>query len=178
MDEGDFLLIDEQELKEVLRTGRLECYVKTSPTFNPYKPGKIYDWKFELVVGKYLFKDSYRGTNPYSGIEYVLEEGNPLPLWSCDYVGYAKLKPMVTEKDVYGFLKKARGNHLENGKDNFLRHFDLFEGQFTYQSRFTGSLKGLLQIEEIYHEGDLVVQQISSGRLLSYMTMMVYFRAI
>jgi hypothetical protein len=158
-------LIDERELKEILITGRLECYVKTSPTFNPYQPGEIYDWEFELLVGRYLFKDLYRGTNPYSGVEYVFEEGNPLPLWSCDYVGYAKLKPLVTEKDIYGFMKMGRGSHLKDGRDNFLKNFDFDEGQFTYQSRFNGSLYGLLQIEEIYHEGDLVVQQISSGHL-------------
>ena len=158
-------MIDERELKEVLIAGRLDCYVNTSPTFNPYQPGGIYDWEFEVLVGRYLFKDSYRGTNPYSGVEYVLNEGNPLPLWSCDYVGYAKLKPQVEEKDIYGLLKKGRGSHLKSGEDNFFKNFDFDESQFTYQSRFNGSISGLLQIEEIYHEGDLVFQQISSGHL-------------
>jgi hypothetical protein len=156
--EGGISVIEERELIEVLITGRLECYAKTSLTFNPYHPGNIYDWEYERLVGKYLFKDSYRGFNPYSGVEYVFEEGKPLALWSCDYVGYAKLKPRVTEKDIYGFLKKGRGGHLKNGRDNFLKTFGFDEGQFKYQSRFNGSLYGLLQIEEIYHEGDLVAQ--------------------
>jgi hypothetical protein len=164
MEEG-ISVIDELELIEVLITGRLECYAKTSLTFNPYHPGNIYDWEYERLVGKYLFKDSYRGTNPYSGVEYVFEEGKPLALWSCDYVGYAKLKPRVTEKDIYVFLKKGRGGHLKNGRDNFLKTFGFDEGQFKYQSRFNGSLYGLLQIEEIYHEGDLVAQQISAGHI-------------
>jgi len=88
-----------------------------------------------------------------------------LPLWSCDYVGYAKLKPLVTEKEIYGFLKKGRESHLKGERGGFLKNFDFYEGRFTYQSRFNGNLYGLLQIEEIYHEGDLVAQQISAGHL-------------
>ena len=157
--------MDECELKEVLTTGRLECCVKNRQDIKPYQPGKIYDWELELLVGKYIFKVSHRGTNPYSGVEYVFEEGNPLPIWSCDYVGYAKLKRPLTEKEIYGFLKKGRGRSLQKQKVTFL-NFGFDEGYFSYQLRFDGSFcGGLLQIEEIYHQGDLVVQQISAGHL-------------
>jgi len=130
-----------------------------------YQPGKTYDWELELLVGKYIFKVSHRGTNPYSGVEYVFQEGNPLPIWSCDYVGYAKLKPRLTEKEIYGFLKKGRGMSLKGRKVTF-NNFGFDEGYFSYQLRFNGTFHfGLLQIEEIYHQGDLVAQQISAGHI-------------
>jgi len=65
----------------------------------------------------------YRGTNPYSGVETVFEEGNALPLWSCDDMGYTWGKAGVTEKEVNGFLKKGRGRHLKDGSNHFLEDF-------------------------------------------------------
>lgn len=47
----------------------------------------MYDLKFKLEIGDLIFTDSYRGFNPYSGVEYVYEKDN-IPVWSCDYVGY------------------------------------------------------------------------------------------
>jgi hypothetical protein len=160
-----FRLIEESILIQVLRQGRLECYVKKSPTYNPYCPGEKYDWEFELSVGQYLFTDSYRGFNPYSGVEYVFENENSIPLWSCDYVGYANRKLDLSEKEIYGFLKKARETHLNSNSQCFFGNYSMREGEFDYVSNFSGNLAGLLQIEEISHRGDLVCRQVTSGRL-------------
>jgi hypothetical protein len=164
MEKGAFRLIDKCKLIELLRHGRLQCYVKKNPTDNPYSPGKIYDWEFELSFGQYLFTDSYRGFNPYSGVEYIFEKENPIPLWSCDYVGYAYLKFDVEEKAIYGFLKKARGSHLIENSQRFFADYTMSEGDFVYVSNCSGHLTGQLQIEEISHRGDLVCRQVTSGR--------------
>jgi hypothetical protein len=160
-----FRLIEESKLIQVLRYGRLECYVKKSPTNNPYCPGEKYDWEFELSVGQYRFTDSYRGFNPYSGVEYIFEHENPIPLWSCDYVGYANIKLGVREKEIYDFLKKARGSHLTDNIQRLFDNYSMREGEFEYVSNFTGNFAALLQIEEISHQGDLVCRQVTSGRL-------------
>lgn len=68
-----------------------------------------------------------------------------MPLWSCDYVGLARLKPLVTEKNIYGFLKKGSGLQLKSQSEYFLKDHDYLEGQFIYRSRFMGSLDDLLQ---------------------------------
>jgi hypothetical protein len=162
---GAFRLIEESKLIQVLRYGRLECYVKKSPTYNPYYPGEKYDWEFELSDGHYRFTDSYRGFNPYSGVEYIFENENPIPLWSCDYVGYANIKLGVSEKEIYGFLKKARGNHLNSNFQSLFDNYSISEGEFDYVSNFSGNLAGLLQIEEISYRGDLVCRQVTSSRL-------------
>ena len=99
-------------LIEVLIKGRIECYVKKSSAYNPYSPGQIYDWDFKLSWGDYLFSDSYRGFNPYSGVEYIYYKERSEPIWSCDYVGYALAGAGVSEKEIYGFLKQGRGKHL------------------------------------------------------------------
>jgi len=69
-----------------------------------------------------------------------------LPLWSCDYVGLARLKPLVTKKDLNSFLKKGRGLQLKSQNEYFLKEHDYLEGQFIYRSRSMGSLHDLLQV--------------------------------
>jgi hypothetical protein len=105
-------VITKDQLQELLITGRNECYVKGSSIYNPYISGDVYDWHFELKQGQYTFTDSYRGVNPYSGVKYIYLKGQRVPIWSCDYVGYAMENPFVAEKDIYGILKKGRGSHL------------------------------------------------------------------
>jgi hypothetical protein len=161
-------LIEESKLIQILRHGRLECYIKKSPTSNPYSPGEKYDWEFEFSFGQYRFTDSYRGFNPYSGVENIFENENPIPFWSCDYVGYADITMGVSTKEIYGFLKKARGNHLNYNSQSLFDRYSMSEGEFDYVSNFSGNLTGLLQIEEITHRGILVCRQVASGRLSSH----------
>jgi hypothetical protein len=55
--------------KDTLITGRMECYIKKSPSYNPYTKSDLYDWTFKLETDDLIFTDSYRGFNPYSGVE-------------------------------------------------------------------------------------------------------------
>lgn len=158
-------MISKAQLQNLLITGRNECYVKKSSISNPYIPGEVYDWHFELEQDQYTFTDSYRGLNPYSGVEYIYIQGQPTPIWSCDYVGYALENPFVVEKEIYGFLKKARGNHLLNCSGNVMTDFSYKDTDFSYQTTFSGSLNFLLQIEEIHFYDSLIGRQISAGYL-------------
>lgn len=153
------------ELISVLITGRTECYIKKSSSYTPYVPGDKYDWVFQLACGDYLFTDSYRGFNPYSGVEYIYIKDQSMPIWSCDYVGYAFLNTEVSEKEIYGFLKIGRGKHLTDCAGNLIADYSYGYGNFYYQTRFSGDLKAILQIEELYYHGTLVGIQTSAGYL-------------
>ena len=111
------------------------------------------------------FTDSYRGFNPYSGVEYVYEKNNNIPVWSCDYVGYANQNSDVASAEIYKFLKEARGNHLTNCGDNLFSNFTFENGLFKYVTSFQGDINALLQTENIYNNSLLVAQQITAGRL-------------
>ncbi|WP_018306409.1 DUF5680 domain-containing protein [Desulfitobacterium hafniense] len=154
-------------LIEVLIKGRIECYVKKSSAYNPYSPGQIYDWDFKLSWGDYLFSDSYRGFNPYSGVEYIYYKERSEPIWSCDYVGYALAGAGVSEKEIYGFLKRGRGKHLLEWAGEctgtLFSDYSYQEGDFGYQTRFRSSSQGVLQTEEIYCRGRLAATQLSAG---------------
>lgn len=158
-------MINRFELFDLLIIGRTECYIKKSSNYNPYVPGDIYGWNFELEHGNYLFTDSYRGFNPYSGVEYIFIKDQRKPIWSCDYVGYVLKNITVSEKEIYGFLKKGRGKHLLDCVGNLLEDFTYIDGNFGYQSRFSGDLNAILQTEEIYYRGKLVGTQVSAGYL-------------
>lgn len=109
--EGDYFMA-KTEMINVLTIGRTEGYVKKSSAYNPYVPSDIYDWDFKLVCGNYLFTDSYRGFNPYSGVENIYIKNQDEPIWSCDYIGYILENTPVSAEEIYGFLKEGRGNHL------------------------------------------------------------------
>lgn len=158
-------MLTEAQLLDLIVRGRTECYIKKSPGFNPYTSGDIYDWHFELEQGQYIFSDSYRGLNPYSGVESIYFNGQHTPIWSCDYVGYALKNPSVTENEIYGFLKKARASHLLGCGENLMTNYSFKDGDFTYQTSFSGSFKSLLQIEEIRYCDSLVGRQVSAGYL-------------
>ncbi|AHF06023.1 DUF5680 domain-containing protein [Desulfitobacterium metallireducens] len=158
-------MVTRKQLFSLLILGRTECYVKKNPTYNPYVPGDIYDWHFELEQGKYLFTDSYRGFNPYSGVEYIYTKDLREPIWACDYVGNVRMNSFVSEKDIYEFLKKARGIHLLNCGGDLATEYFYKDGEFVYQLRFSGNLNAILQTEEIYYRGTLVGTQVSAGYL-------------
>lgn len=153
------------ELISILITGRTECYVKKSSSYNPYVPGGRYDWDFELACGNYLFTDSYRGFNPYSGVEYIYIKDQRYPIWSCDYVGYAFSSAGVSEKEIYGFLKRGRSKHLTDCAGDLLADYSYKDGNYVYHTRFSGDLKAILQTEELYYQGTLIGIQTSAGYL-------------
>lgn len=161
---GGFV-ITKSQLFDLLIIGRTESYIKKSSTYNPYVTDDIYDWHFELQHGEYSFTDSYRGFNPYSGVEYIYYKGQREPIWSCDYVGYVLANAAVSEKEVYGLLKKGRGKHLLDCVGNLLADYSYGDGDFDYQTCFSGDPNAILQTEIIYYRSMLVGTQLSAGYL-------------
>lgn len=158
-------MIPEEKLISALIKGRYECYVRKNSSYNPYTKSVLYDWDFKLQLEDLTFTDSYRGFNPYSGVEYIYEKDSSLPAWSCDYVGYVSNDINISAEEIYKFLKESRGNHLKNCGENLFSRFKYEQGLFLYKTYFQGDITFLLQIENFYYEGMLAAQQISSGRL-------------
>lgn len=158
-------MISKEKLIKTLLKGRYECYVRKNSSYNPYTKSVVYDWDFKLEIENLIFTDSYRGFNPYSGVEYVYEKDNYIPVWSCDYVGYINQDAKVSSEEIYKFLKEARGNHLTNCKDNLFSNCTYENDLFKYETSFQGDVYSLLQIENFYYKNLLVAQQITAGRL-------------
>lgn len=158
-------MISKENLIKILKKGRYECYVRKNSSYNPYEKSEVYDWNFKIDIDDLTFSDSYRGFNPYSGVEYVYEKDNNIPVWSCDYVGYANQDADVSVEEIYKFLKEARGNQIKNSEDNLFSNYKYENKEFRYETSFQGSIYALLQIEKFYYKGLLVAQQITAGRL-------------
>ena len=158
-------MISEKKLIKALIKGRYECYVKKNSSYNPYTKSKLYDWEFKLKIDDMTFADSYRGFNPYSGVEYVYEKDNNIPVWSCDYVGYVNQASKISSEEVYKFLKEARGNHLMNCQGNLFSNYTYENEMYKYEALFQGDINSILQIENFYFKSLLVAQQITAGRL-------------
>lgn len=158
-------MISREQLAKILIKGRYECYVKKSASFNPYKKSVLYDWEFKFETEHLLFTDSYRGVNPYSGVEYVFEKGNGIPSWTCDYIGYVNKDSNISSAAIYEFLKEARGNHLKNCNNDLFSNYEYENGLFKYETTFQGDLYSLLQIENFFYNNLPVAQQMTAGRL-------------
>ncbi len=157
--------ISKEKLIKVLIKGRNECYVKKSPVHNPYTKSVLYDWDFKLEIDNLIFTDSYRGFNPYSGVEYVYEKEKRIPVWSCDYVGYVNQDNNISSTKIYSFLKEARGSHLHTCNNDLFSNYSYEKGAFKYETLFQGGVSALLQVENFYYENQLVAQQITAGKL-------------
>jgi hypothetical protein len=158
-------LVSKEKLIKTLIRGRHECYVIKSPLYNPYTKSILYDWDFKLEIDDLIFTDSYRGFNPYSGVEYVYEKDNSIPVWYCDYVGYVNQDNNVSSEGIYKFLKEARGNHLNTCDNKLFSNYTYENGTFKYETSFQGDVSSLLQVENFYYKNLLVAQQITAGRL-------------
>lgn len=158
-------MVPKEKIIKALIEGRRECYVKKSPSYNPYKKSILYDWEFKLEIDDLIFTDSYRGFNPYSGVEYVYERGNEVPVWSCDYIGYVNKDIDISPGEIYKFLKEARGNHLNTCNGNLFTNHIYENGTHKYETFFQGDMHSLLQTENFYYKNMLVAQQITAGRL-------------
>ena len=161
-------MISKEILIKTIIKGRYECYVRKNSAYNPYRKSEIYDWEFKLETDGLVFTDSYRGFNPYSGVEYIYEKGYSIPVWSCDYVGYVKQNADVSAEEIYKFLKESRGDHLKNCGYNLFSNHRYENGMFKYETVFQGDANSLLQIEDFYYNNLLAAQQITAGRLKQY----------
>ena len=115
-----------------------------------------------ISFGQYRFTDSYRG---FTQLNICVSHIVTRPHWSWVSVFKNIFYSTVSAKEIYGFLKKARGNHLNNNSQTLFDRYYMSEGEFDYVSNFSGNLAGLLQIEEITYRGILVCRQVTSGRL-------------
>lgn len=158
-------MISEEKLIKALIKGRYECYVRKNSSYNPYTKSELYDWDFKLETDDLIFTDSYRGFNPYSGVEYVYEKDKNIPVWSCDYVGYVNQDVKVSTEEIYKFLKEARGNQLKNCQDNLFSNYIYENGMFKYEAFFQGDINSLMQTENFYYKNLLIAQQMTAGRL-------------
>lgn len=158
-------MISKEKIIKTIIKGRDECYVKKTPSYNPYTKSILYDWDFKLEIDDLIFTDSYRGINPYSGVEYVYEKASSIPVWYSDYVGYVNQDNNVSSEEIYRFLKEARGNHLHTCKNNLFSNYAYENEAFKYETLFQGDISSLLQMENFYYKNMLVAQQITAGRL-------------
>ena len=129
-------MISKEELMHLLIIGRNECYIRKNSEYNPYVKSDLYDWEFKIEVNGFIFTDSYRGSNPYSGVEYVYIIGNDVPIWSCDYVGYVVPNSGISADKVYEFLKEARGAHLINCNGNLFSNYQYGNDMLRYKNTF------------------------------------------
>lgn len=157
-------MISKEDLMQLLIKGRYECYIRKSSDYNPYKKSILYDWEFKTEINGFIFADSYRGFNPYSGVEYVYIAGNDTPIWSCDYVGYVVPDIEISADKVYEFLKEARGAHLLNCNGNLFSDYQYDSGVLQYKTHFQGDVGALLQIENFYCGDKLIAQQMTAGK--------------
>jgi len=161
-------MISKEELMQLLIKGRYECYIMKSSDYNPYKKSILYDWDFKVQIGNFVYTDSYRGFNPYSGVEYIYKVGEDIPLWFCDYIGYVNENMGVATEMVYGFLKEARGSHLVNCNGNLFSDYQYENEVLRYETYFQGDINSLLQKEKFFYGDNLIAQQITAGRLKKY----------
>jgi hypothetical protein len=155
----------DNKIIQAIIDGRISAYVSKTPGYNPYIRADDYDWYFEKSYGIYIFKDSYRGFNPYSGIETVCMNDNGKPVWTCDYVGYVHKNAGVNVSDVYGFLKESRGKHLKECKNDLYSDFEYHKEQFSYKLVFEVHENSILEKADIFYNGKLISQHIASGIL-------------
>lgn len=158
-------MISKEKLMKTLIKGKYESYIRQNSSYNPYVKSMLYDWEFKLQINDLIYTDSFRGFNPYSGVEYVYEKNNDIPIWSCDYVGYVKQDAEVFPKEIYKFLKEARGNHLQYCDYNLFSDYRYENEMFHYETYFQGDVTSLLQIENFYYKNLLIAQQMSSCML-------------
>lgn len=163
--EGCVTLLTKEKLIQILIKGRSDCYINKSSEYNPYTKSFLYDWEFKTQIDDFIFTDSYRGFNPYSGVEYVYEKNNNFPIWSCDYVGYVKENTIISINEVYSFLKEARASHLKGHNGDLFSNYSYEKGLFKYGTYFEGNINSLLQIEDFYYKNILVAQQVTAGRI-------------
>ena len=80
-------------------------------------------------------------------------------------MGYVLANSYVSEKEIYGFLKKGRGKHLLYCGGDLFKDYAYSDGDFGYRSRYSGDLNAILQTEEIYYLGAIIAAQVSAGYL-------------
>lgn len=158
-------MFTKEQLIKVLIQGRFDCYVSKNKDYNPYVSSDLYEWHFEKMIDNYRFTDSYRGFNPYGGVEYVYIGEDSMPVWSCDYVGYVINNNLFTEGEIYSFLKEARGKHLKECNGDLFNYFEYSRDDLFYKVLFQGINNEVLEKVDIYYKNCLIAQHVASGKI-------------
>lgn len=153
-------MISQERLFRIIAEGRSASYVRGAPYT---EVNSLYRWHYEMMIDGCRFTDSYRGFNPYSGVEYVYAGDSQEPIWCADYVGYVRADSPVPDDEVYSFLKRGRGAHLQACEGALNTDFVYDEGPLRYETVFTGDMHNLLQLETFYHNGVFIAQQVTGG---------------
>ena len=145
--------MDNQEIINFLIKAKKSTYASNG---NPIKSSRPCSIDLSYSQGKFMYYDSYFGTNPFIGEEIILIDSNVI--WSMNYIGRK-----LDDKFEYNFLKEAlmnvtqerpfRGPHTyessgytykssENGDFNWFQGEETisFKGTEIYECRFHGGL--------------------------------------
>lgn len=109
----------------------------------------------------YLYVDRYYGFNPFSGQEIIFKDSKAI--WSMNYYGFIN-DHLVSEKEVYSFLKKA----LLNVEKRFpFRGPNIYkEEDFEYFSDTLGFIEEFNGKERIDYKGKTIYVGFYHGGLL------------
>lgn len=142
--------INPKELVDFLEEANKSTYAnKDAPKATSSRP-KSEDYHFEK--GNLIYHDTYFGGRDFIGGEIVYKD--KVPVWGMNYYGYV-LNKDVSEKDVYGFLRKALMQEYSGiipvrGAQNYE------DGNWRYTNSPQGDIDRFTGVEEIYHNDELV----------------------
>lgn len=122
-----------------------------------------YDRHFSFdIVGTFLYQDSSRGSNPYSGQEFLIDQKSGKKLWICDYTGYFAQKQSFEPAYVYPVLKSGRLAYLESCGTDLTTAARYEEDGYLYISVTEGPATSMLRHETIYSNDRLIFMQLSN----------------
>lgn len=113
---------------------------------------------YEYIKGDYKYRDSYIGSNYFSGQEIVWVKDNPY--WSMNYIG------KVTDEPFSGdFLKEALRNNTE---EMMYRGPKLYEnGDYTYLCNVDGNPEWFEGRELIFYKNIQIYELKFHGGIIS-----------
>ncbi|KKQ81503.1 MAG: hypothetical protein UT05_C0015G0012 [Parcubacteria group bacterium GW2011_GWF2_38_76] len=154
--------IDYNELKKFLLDANTNGYAGSGNKVTPQRPGFK---EIECSNGDWLMHDSYAGHFFAPGQEIVYYKG--IPIWTMAYAGGMKFQHHGDEElahETFVFLKKALLAMDPEKPYRGPEHFE--EGEWKYISTLEGDIKDFLGNEKIYHEGELLFEQIFIGGII------------
>lgn len=157
-------MILNSKMFHILKMGRIAGYVSVNNRgTSPYKKGDIYPNFFKISADGLMYTDQYRGFNPYSGTEYIYEEGNDKPIWYCDYIGWLEENIEISGKEAYAILRELRSLYIERIVDFARLDFTYEHNEKGIQVSFEGDWDQFKWVEKYYFQGSLIVTHFSCG---------------
>jgi Domain of unknown function (DUF5680) len=122
--------------------------------------------QLEHSEGDWHYRDTYFGTNPFSGVEVVSWLGRPV--WSMAYFGRVESPESDDRAEVsriYRFLRTALGQ--VEGARPFRGPSRVSVGEFIYQNRSAGTVSAFRGTETIRRSGRTVYRLQYAGGLIA-----------